>query len=309
MTTAPEFRRTKRSKRRFGSLAVLACLAPVLVLEACAPYPVTGRNPRLTSRTVEVPPAKALVVPQPGGPKVLTVLETQFANALEQEVVLATLTATPGQNAFHVVFFGPADGNVGAENNRKDDRLSDETLAEEIEERFPGVGMHMSTFFVQNRYGPFGYAIGRAGGGEMCLYGWQRIEAQVPLSPVIKSRGVINLRLRLCEKGATEPSLLRSMYGYSINGYFLPPSWNPYGRPMPQPEGIGRIGGPITFPEGRQGEGTVLDGPMGPAPAPARSAGPARARSSAEAAAPGQPQPPATPLPGYPVVPPPPGGQ
>ncbi|MFK8250178.1 cellulose biosynthesis protein BcsN [Ancylobacter terrae] len=280
-------------------MPVLAVLGLAGLAGACAPYPLRGADPTIASQTNEVPITRALILPPPGGPKVLAVTEIQFQNAVEQEVVLSTRSATPGQNALHIVMFGPAAGNVGAERTRKDERLSEEALAEEMEKRLPDVPMHVSTFFVQNRYGPFGYAIGRTG-TDLCIYGWQRIEAQVPRSPIIKGRGVVAVRLRLCQTGATEAKLLSVMYGYTINAYFLPPAWDPYGRPLPVPPETGRVGGPITLPEGPLGMGTVLDGGLGPEP---RAPAPARRRAPAAEAAPTGPQPPSTPLEGYPTVP------
>ncbi|HEY9214438.1 MAG TPA: cellulose biosynthesis protein BcsN, partial [Ancylobacter sp.] len=220
-----------------------------------------------------MPTTDALVLPEPGAaPRVIAVLETQYLNALEQEIILATNSSARGQNAFHVVFFGPVKGRTGRENIRTDDFLSEEALEAEMEERMPGVAMHTSNYFVQNRYGPFNYAMGYGGSGEMCMYAWQRIQSQVPLYMFWRDRGVLAVRLRLCQAGASEQDLLRVMYRYSINGYFLPRSWQPYGRPMSEPVGIGQIGGPLAYPSGLQGDGTVMDGWLGPEPAPPAAA-------------------------------------
>lgn len=250
--------------------------------------------------TIEVPVSDALILPEPGGPAVLTVLETRYLNALEQEVVLGTRSTAPGQNSFHVIFFGPVDGRTGRDNIRKDNRLAEDALADEMEEVLPGVPMHTSSYFVQNRYGPFGYAIGRAGVNDLCIYAWQRIESQVSLSPIAPDRGVLTVKLRLCETGATEQTLLRHMYRYSINGYYLPRSWQPYGRPLPESQALGRPGGPLTYPTGIQGDATVLDGNLGPEPAPVRPVTRARGTSRRDEPVDG---PPAAPLEGYPTVP------
>lgn len=243
----------------------------------CAPYPLFGQDPVVATSTIEVPTTDALVLPEPGAaPRVIAVLETQYLNALEQEIILATNSSARGQNAFHVVFFGPVKGRTGRENIRTDDFLSEEALEAEMEERMPGVAMHTSNYFVQNRYGPFNYAMGYGGSGEMCMYAWQRIQSQVPLYMFWRDRGVLAVRLRLCQAGASEQDLLRVMYRYSINGYFLPRSWQPYGRPMSEPVGIGQIGGPLAYPSGLQGDGTVMDGWLGPEPAPPAASAPRR---------------------------------
>lgn len=286
-----------RGGKRAAAASAL-CLA--LSSGGCA-YPLRGDDPKVATMTIEVPASQSLILPEPGGPRVLTVLETRYLNALEQEVVLGTRSTAPGQNTFHVIFFGPIEGRTGRDNIKKDDRVSEESIAEEMEEVLPGVPMHVSTFFVQNRYGPFGYAIGRAGSNDLCMYAWQRIESQVSLSPIVRDRGVLTVKLRLCQTGATEQSLLAIMYRYSINGYYLPRGWQPYGRPLPEADGLGRPGGPLTYPTGIQGDGTVLDGYMGPEPAPPPA--PRRSRSVSSREETIDSGPPSTPVEGYPTVP------
>ena len=298
---APAYQQTHARARipAVGPL-VAGALAAFLLSGGCAPYPLRGEPPKVATMTIEVPTTDALVLPEPGGPTVLSVIETRYLNALEQEIVLGTRSAAPGQNSFHVVFFGPVEGRTGWENIRNDDMLRDEVLETEMEERFPGIVMRTSGYFVQNRYGPFGYAIGRAGANDLCIYGWQRIQSQVPMMAFMRDRGVMAVRLRLCRTGATEQQLLRVMYRYSINGYFLPRSWQPYGRPMGEPEGIGRIGGPLSYPNGAMGPATVLDGAMGPEPV--EPAAPRRPVSKDTPVAAEQ-EVPLTPLVGYPTVP------
>ena len=251
-----------------------AALAGALLVAGCAPYGMAGRDPQVASATVEKKLTDALVLPEPGAaPRILAVLQTDYLNAIEQEIILETNSRSRGQNAIYAVFFGPVPQSTGRENLRQDDWLREEVREDEMLERMPGVNMHISNYFVQNRYGPFNYAIGNAGNGELCIYAWQRIQSQVPVYRIWRDRGILAIRLRLCQIGASEQDLLRVMYRYTINGYFLPQVWQPYGRPMGEPEGIGRVGGPLAYPSGLQGDGTVLDGWMGPEPevAPVRS--------------------------------------
>lgn len=276
-----------------------AALWLALMSSGCA-LSLRGEDPKVATMTIEVPTSQSLILPEPGGPRVLTVLETRYLNALEQEVVLGTRSTATGQNAFHVIFFGPIDGRTGRDNIKKDDRVSEESIAEEMEEVLPGVPMHISTYFVQNRYGAFGYAIGRAGANDLCLYAWQRIESQVSLSPIVRDRGVLTVKLRLCQSDATEQSLLATMYRYTINGYYLPRGWQPYGRPLPESDALGRPGGPLVYPTGLQGDATVLEGKMGPEPLPPpprRSRGVSSRNETIDSG------PPSTPIEGYPTVP------
>lgn len=279
----PDFRR---------ALVGAGCL---LLLGGCVT--TRGGAPVVATMTIEVPAAEALILPQPGGPRVVGVIETRFANALQQKVMLGTDALTPGQNAFDVTFFGPVEGRTGDENIKTDSFLGDDALAEEMERALPGVDMRPSTYFVQNRYGPFGYALGRGSGRDLCMYAWQRIQSQERVNVVTGDRGVLSVRLRLCQTGATEASLLRVMYRYTINGYFLPRSWQPYGRPLPVPTDIGRVGGPLIYPAEAFGPG----GAAAPPPEPART--PRAASPTAPVARKDAPTVPAGPLEGYPTVP------
>lgn len=280
--------KTAQSLRR--GVAALGCL---LLAGGCT----TGRPPMVATLAIEVPAVEALVLPEPGGPRIIGVIETRYANALQQEVMLATEAATPGQNAFSVVFFGPVEGRTGPENIKSDTFLTDYALAEEMEQALPGIDLRPSTYFVQNRYGPFGYALGRGAGRDLCLYAWQRIQGQARVNVLAGDRGVLSVRLRFCQSGGSEASLLRIMYRYTINGYFLPRTWQPYGRPLPVAPELGRIGGPVVYP-------APVFGPAGAtAPPPAQPAIAQPAARSVPASGETAASVPSAPLEGYPVVP------
>ena len=107
--------------------------------------------------------------------------------------------------------------------------LTSEAIAGELRAAFPGVPMRVSPDYVQNAYGPFGYATGRGAGRDLCLYGWQRIGGKV-MTPFIR-QGAIDVRLRLCEAGASERDLLADMYRYTVRAPFGP-GWSA-GEPIP----------------------------------------------------------------------------
>jgi hypothetical protein len=157
---------------------------------------------------------------------------------------------------------------VGATGRGRDDLgnrpLAISNIAAEMREAFPGVAMSRSALFVQNEYGPFGYAVGRASSGDTCVYAWQRI-AGTPRPPLLfRSNGALELRLRLCEAGASEPQLLSVMYGVRIRAFFPGVAWNPYGAPPPPDAAIGQAGTPI-YPTGAGGYEPVLaDAPAAP---------------------------------------------
>jgi hypothetical protein len=243
-----------------------------------------------------------MVIPPLGGPAIVAVAERSYHNAISQEIKLATRGSTPGENAIYVAFFTAADlpdGDGVAGNLLKQPGLGDEVVAREMEERFPGVAMTPSAVFVQNRHGPFSYAFGRGTGGEACLYAWQRL---MPADSLFRPKsGAVSIRIRLCDPGATEASLLRVAYDYTINASLARPGWNPIGDPPPPPAHLGEPGTPI-YPIPKPSFDDALERRQGPASI--RTTRPPRSPPSRIE----RPDPPAPDrrLEGYPTVPPPP---
>ncbi|MCG7393169.1 cellulose biosynthesis protein BcsN [Microvirga sp. ACRRW] len=303
---APALERPAESRGRLGKALKAALLAAPLLATACTTKSELG----FATLMNEVPATRAIIVPPPGGPSVVAVLERKYQNGVSQEIALSTASLTPGQNAFYVTL---ATGGV-APQSQIDDVLSvpsaammQERVQEEMEERLPGIEMQTSLVFVQNKYGPFGFATGRSASGDVCLYAWQRIEPNEPA--VFVPGGVITIRLRLCDAAATQQQLLRTMYNFTISAYYMSGSWNPYGAPPRVPAHLGEIDAPI-YPLG-----------INDAPATTTVVRERRARTRTEPAsrlidkdtvAPSQPAAPTTQAPtaspetGYPVVPPPP---
>jgi len=189
--------------------------------------------------------------------------------------------------------------------------LAQDRIQREMEERMPGVDMQTSLVYVQNKFGPFGFATGRSSSSDLCLYAWQQIEPGEPA--IFVPGGAISVRLRLCDADASVEQLLRVMYGYTIAAYYRQESWNPYGSPPPPPAGFGQIDAPM-YPLGlgSGGSATILrqrsfpgerrrDVPLGGSPGRV---------IDKDTVAPAMPAPPAqpetAPPSGYPIVPPPP---
>ncbi|TPN81823.1 cellulose biosynthesis protein BcsN [Mesorhizobium sp. CU2] len=283
-----------------GSLGVflgLAGLASALFLASCAsPPPLTN-----STGTSIVSSETAFAYPAPGGPVVTTVLERRYANATEQDILLSTSARTPGQNMLRVQMFGPVDASLAGESRLRDGYLPIGDVGSEMRQLLPGVRMQRSPFYVQNKYGPFGYAVGRSASGDTCLYGWQRITSTGSTETLIGNKGSVQVRLRLCDQNASEQHLLDVMYGYTISSSFKTRNWNPYGNAPAPDDAIGKSGHPI-YPLGATQFGTVTAPQAAPAKTVRRIA---RPRVMAEQA-------PATPDPDQPIgptVPPPPGGQ
>jgi hypothetical protein len=217
-----------------------------LLLSGCA-YPWgSGGDPQTASLTREVPPSSALVMPPPGGPAVIAVLERRYVNAIAQTIVIANDSPSSGQNEIDAAFYGPASRSGVAGGDRlARDHATMHDIETDMLAAFPGVNMRVSRYFVQNGYGPFGYAIGRPAAGGLCLYAWQLIEPKRnQFGEPVGGHGAIRLRVRLCRGRTTEEQLLRFMYGLTVSGYYLPYAWNPYGTPPPPPESVGAVGSP-----------------------------------------------------------------
>ncbi|MDF2688907.1 MAG: hypothetical protein K0Q80_1872, partial [Microvirga sp.] len=220
--TMPDTRLRIRHRPSLSRALQALAILPVLVAGACT----TRNDIGFATLMNEVPATQAIIVPPPGGPSIVAVLQRNYQNGVTQEIALSTASLTSGQNAFYVSL---ATGRRGL--SEIDDILSvpasitQDRIAGEMEERLPGIEMQTSLVYVQNRYGPFGFATGRSASGDTCLYAWQRIEPTEPA--IFIPGGVISVRLRLCDAAATQEQLLRSMYGFTISAYYMSNFWNP----------------------------------------------------------------------------------
>nr|WP_245262590.1 cellulose biosynthesis protein BcsN [Ensifer sp. BR816] len=215
---------------------------------------------RVPTGATIVPTENALVLPPPGGPEILNVVERRFGNAVEQDVNLHTSASTPGQNYLRATFFGPTDAGLDQKTAAYSAVRASEMMRE-ARRAIPGVPLVQSPYFLQNSYGPFGYAFGRRG-GDACLYAWQQIRPPESQRSPLRSYGTIQVRLRFCATGATENELLSVVYGYTISGTIIgDPSWNPYGPPPPVDVGLGRTGSPIYRTEPPSDQAPALERP------------------------------------------------
>ena len=223
----------------------LQFLAPlvVLALSACASTPKLPPH-----EAAVVTPVSAMIIPPPGGPGIVKVISTTFPNAVRQEISLATQARTAGENKITLVqFYGR--GGDGSDAELRDIPFTEVNLTEAALAAWPGTGMAVSPYYVQNDYGPFGYAIGRPANGDACIYAWQRIEPSLKPSGSI-DRGTITIRLQLCKSGSNEQELLEVMYRLRLNSSVH--------SPLGAPAAIGRIAAPIR-PIGAQGFSKVID--------------------------------------------------
>jgi hypothetical protein len=293
-----------------------------LIASACA----TGQQYGLPAMNQQVPVTQALVMPPPGGPSVIAVIERRYRNGVAQEIALSTAAQGMGQNTFWVQMTDNPRALTEFEDVLTIRRLDPDRINEEIAERLPYANTKKSLVFVQNAYGPFGYAVGRSAARDLCIYAWQQID---PTNlPLFEVSGTISVRLRMCQTGATEQQLLATMFGYTVAGYYNAGGWNTYNGIPPLMPQLGQLNAPVypypqqtfvqpqapayspqaayppamAYPQVAYPQAAPVrasTGPRSAAPAPRRPVAPARARAQ-EISAPNQP------AAGYPTVPPPP---
>lgn len=167
-----------------------------------------------------------MILPPPGSHGVQGVIEKRGTNVTEQRVLLDTQSAVPGQNYLDVKLYGadPSD-------NSSYRRFTQARLQNEAYNATNGVARQPSALFVQNSYGPFGYASGKGPSGDTCIYGWQQIRSPENLRSSLGNLGIVQVRARLCDRLAGESELLKTMLGYTITGGYGSEAWNPYGKP------------------------------------------------------------------------------
>jgi len=227
----------------FKRTSLLVALVAAVTAAGCAARPGVG----VATLSSTVPAASALVLPTPGTLSIVSVIQRQYTNAIEQQIALSTSAATPGQNFISIQAFGPAETVAMPGGTLAYKPVQHSTIRGEIRSALPGRALAISSNFVRNNYGPFGYAYGRGAGDDGCLYGWQQIRSDEADRSKLNSFGMIQIRLRVCQSGAGEKELVELMYGYTVVGGFAGATWNPYGRPAGVDSGIGG-GEPLRVP-------------------------------------------------------------
>lgn len=233
-----------------------------------------------------VRPTKAMILPPPGGPAIVNVVSTTFPNAVRQDIWLATEARSTGENKISIIRFTGRGGD-GSDAALQDIPFTQVDLTEEALAAWPDSGMSVSPYYVQNAYGPFGYAIAKPANGDTCLYAWQRIEPLLKPSGAI-DRATVIIRVQMCRRGVSEQAVLDIMYRLRLNLDVFPP--------MRAPANIGAIAAPIK-PVGVGGFAEVIPSQ--------RPAAPPVVRAQPVVQAVAAPAPPALPVPppGAPIVP------
>ncbi|MCT7663590.1 cellulose biosynthesis protein BcsN [Shinella kummerowiae] len=224
-----------RDGRAFRRATLGAAVAAVALVGGCAARPGVG----VATQSTTVPATSALVLPAPGTLSIVSVIQRQYTNGIEQQVVLSTSAATSGQNFLSIQAFGPAETVAMPGGTLAFKPVLHSAIRAEIRKYFAGRPVAISSNFVRNSYGPFGYAYGRGAGDDGCLYGWQQVRSDEAERNRMNNSGTIQIRLRVCQSGASEKDLVELMYGYTIVGGFAGKTWNPYGTPASVDSQIG----------------------------------------------------------------------
>lgn len=242
MCDSAAIRFLRRSGKMLRGASLLTAITAT-ALAGCAARPGTG----IATLSTTVPAASALVLPAPGTLSIVGVIQRQYTNAIEQQIALSTSAATSGQNFLSIQAFGPAETVAMPAGALAFKPVRHSAIRAEIATYFAGRSLPISANFVRNGYGPFGYAYGRGAGNDGCLYGWQQIRSDEADRNKLNSLGMIQVRLRVCQAGASEKELVEMMYGYTIVGGFSGQTWNPYGTPASVDSQVGG-GEPLRVP-------------------------------------------------------------
>ena len=243
-----------------GGLALSAVIFVVALTGGCAAQRTVVENSGGATRAVATD--RAFVTLSPGGPPVLSVIQSDYANATRQTIALTSQGGTPGENQLRVDVFGLRNNNVSAERSLPDLPLSEAELSAEGQEALPAVPLRLSLSYLQNRYGPFGYLVGKTAQGDTCIYAWQRLATPDRKISLINSRNAISIRLRLCDPRASEAALASTMMNLNVNVALSSGSWMP--EPKQLSSAIGAAGEPIAPSQ----IASAAAGPFPPSPPP-----------------------------------------
>ena len=260
-----DFLKTLEDRLRRDSKSVPALMmAVILIASGCATQHTIVDKFDSTS----LPTDRAFGSLGPGTPAPLSIVETYYANATRQEIVLATRGKTPGENRLQIDVFGLRNYGVALETTLPDVSLKEGELISEAEAALPDIPLRISSSYLQNRRGPFGYAVGKTKEGDTCIYAWQRLATPDRKLSVVNSRVALSIRLRLCDPQASEAALAAAMMNLSLNITLSGGSWTL--EPKPLSADIGVAGVPIA-------PASIMASAVNPLPA-STSPAPARRR-------------------------------
>ena len=156
--------------------------------------------------------------------QVIAVVQSQDTGISLQRVVLRGDTAAAGEN-----FISIATTDGSGEFPRPDSAVTKPTegmITQELSDKFPSVDMRLSQTWNRNSFGPFGYAVGKAGTAT-CVYAWQYQPARTLgiFSGASAGAGPTSVRVRLCLGGVAETDIVAMINQLAV---FPPGASMPY---------------------------------------------------------------------------------
>jgi hypothetical protein len=211
------------SGRRLGPGKASGVALLLAIIDGCAAPRTIVANESEGQVSVD----QAFVSLGPSAPPVLSIVEHPYENATRQTLHLATRGATPGENNLRVDVIGIKNPGISRDATLPDAPLEAAQLGSEAEDALPGVPLRTSLTYLQNRSGPFGYAVGKSAQGDECIYAWQRVATPDRDLNVVNSRNTLSIRLRLCDPHMSEAALIASMMGLNVNVGVSGGLWTP----------------------------------------------------------------------------------
>ena len=138
-----------------------------------------------------------------------------YVDGLRQDVALSGSAFAPVHNGIVVLARTSAEPTL--DERVPLDRPTEAGIRSEIGAQFPHLAMQVVERPSSNGYGPYGLAIGRAGGDVRCLYAWQWIDAN-RMPPQAGLAGPVSLRVRLCQTGTSFDAMAALVDHLAIGG-------------------------------------------------------------------------------------------
>lgn len=153
--------------------------------------------------------------------KLVEVVQSRYANGLEQTLVFQGDLATRGTNSVTIAMQVPQGSDRKDASKIKFAKPSRSVIAAEMRNALPGLAMRWSNTLHSNAYGPYGYALGRASGNVRCIYGWQHLEGNKQDKFVFwrreSGKPQLSVRLRICRANVSSERLVDLMQNLRIN--------------------------------------------------------------------------------------------
>jgi hypothetical protein len=252
---APNLRRMRGNAiAAIGNMRVAKIDSPCRASWSCGRLHIDWQVSDNRARPRTIASEKALVLPPPGGPSIVSVVEQKRGNGVDQIHLAVHLVLRSRPEFSEGRSFSAQAAPIRAQATRSYKMVSESGLLRaRCSASVPGVRMaqvgnlpaeQLRSVRLCLRHKPL-VAIPASTPGS-------RSARAAPDQTQARNFGMIQVRLRLCDARATERQLLGVMYGYTVIGTFNGEIWNPFGvTQRGRPDASGSTGNPIYPDEGR----------------------------------------------------------